>query len=102
MAEPLEKNAARIAALLNLLSDVSGETAALEALRREADAFEPALSAAGIALDLLSLETRAEGRAESRDRCVRLRERFLERGERAAAERIDEGLRDADAAENRR
>src|SRR3569832_1524700 len=102
MPDALDKNAARIAALLNLLADVSGETAALEALRREADAFEPALSAAGVALGLLSLETRGEGRAESRARLVRLRERFLEQGELAAAERIAEGLRDADASEKRR
>lgn len=47
---------AEIARLLNQLADLSGEEAALEACRREAEAFVPAAAVEGIARALEALK----------------------------------------------
>jgi hypothetical protein len=101
MAEMPEKNAAVIAGLLNQLADLSAEGETLEAYRREEDKFEPALSAAAIALDLLALETTPEGRREALWLIKRLQEDFEASGELAAMDRLVEGLNRLEAPERR-
>ncbi|MFI5345981.1 MAG: hypothetical protein ACHQ51_06370 [Elusimicrobiota bacterium] len=98
MSEPSGGKAAAIADLLNKLADLSGDEAAMEACRREADLFEPDLSTAGIALELYSLEPDAAGRAVMREILEGLRERFHAQGSLPAAARISDGLTAFDAA----
>ncbi|MFI5363445.1 MAG: hypothetical protein ACHQ49_15875 [Elusimicrobiota bacterium] len=101
MADLPDGKTAAIAGLLNKLADLSGDGAALEAYRREADLFDPALVAAEIALDLLAVETEAEGRAETRRILEHLLEAFRTREEYGAAAKIADGLRSFDAAGDR-
>jgi len=56
MAEPPQKKDEQIALLLQKLADLSGEEEALAACRREAEAFDPAASTAGIERALIALE----------------------------------------------
>lgn len=49
MTQPPEDKDEAISRLMSALADLSGEEAALEACRREAEAFEPAASVEGIA-----------------------------------------------------
>jgi hypothetical protein len=60
MAQPPEDKDEAISRLMSALADLSGEAQALEACRREADAFDPAAAVEGIARALLALK--AEGR----------------------------------------
>lgn len=55
MSFPSKDRDAEIARLLEALADLSGEEAALEACRREAEAFEPAAAVDGIARALATL-----------------------------------------------
>ncbi|MBI4060443.1 MAG: hypothetical protein HY403_03350 [Elusimicrobia bacterium] len=56
MTEPPPGRDAKIARLMSRLADLSGEEAALEACRREAEAFDPVASTEGIARALAALE----------------------------------------------
>jgi hypothetical protein len=76
MNESPDENAARIAGLLNALADLSGEAEALEACRREADSFDPVISTARIADELLELEADPGAGAEIRAFLERLRAQF--------------------------
>ncbi|MBI5245662.1 MAG: hypothetical protein HY923_00650 [Elusimicrobia bacterium] len=57
--EPSRDKDAEIARLLGELADLTGEEEALAAYRREAEAFEPAVSTESIARALLALEKEA-------------------------------------------
>lgn len=56
MTEPTPDKDGRIASLLAQLADLGGEEETLAAYRREAEAFDPAASTAGIERALLALE----------------------------------------------
>jgi hypothetical protein len=56
MTEPTPDKDEKIALLLGKLADLSGEEEELEAYRREAEAFDPAASTAGIERALIALE----------------------------------------------
>ncbi len=101
MNELPDKNAGLIADLLNRLADVSGEAVALAAYRREADAFDPDLSTALVALDLLSIADNPAGSEEVRACLKRLQEDFQARGSLAAAEKIVAALKKNEGAERR-
>ena len=92
---------AEIAHLLAKLADLSAEDGALEACRREAEAFDPALSTAGIALDLLAVETQDAGFQEVGGLLDALCERFQTQGATAAAVRISDGRKELEAARRR-
>ena len=98
MSEPPDKNAVLIAGLLNKLADLSGEAASLEAYRREAESFDPSLSTAVIALDLLAIETEPAARREVLGYLKHLQQLFESRGELAAAARIIAGLETIEGA----
>ncbi|MFI5360935.1 MAG: hypothetical protein ACHQ49_03100 [Elusimicrobiota bacterium] len=101
MSDQSDERAAAIADLLARLADLSGDDSALEACRREADAFEPSFAAAGIALDILALETAPEGLREARALLERLRGQFLARGEIEVAAKVDAGLASFEGAGGR-
>jgi hypothetical protein len=101
MSDSPDKNAVVIAGLLDKLADLSAEDAALAAYRRESDLFDPALSTAAIAIDLLAIETEPAGRKEIRGFIRQLLKQFQEQGELAAVGRIIEGMEKIDGAEPR-
>ena len=101
MSDSPDKNAAMIDGLLNALADLSGDEAAVESYRRQADLFELSVSTARIALEIHAPENDREGRREARGCLERLQELFQAQGEYPAAGMISEGLRIFDEAERR-
>lgn len=90
--EPDDEKSARIARLMGELADLSGEEEALAACRREAEEDAPALIAAGVAVDLLSLESEPEPRRAARALLERLRGRCETLGEWEAVRLLDAAL----------
>ena len=102
MIRSSDETESKIARLLCELADLSGDGAALEACRREAADFEPALAVAGVVLDQLAAETDAEGFGESCTILDRLHDRFQAQGEVFAAVKLIEGLTRIGAAQTDR